>query len=75
MQNFFVTPSQVEGDRVVIDGSDVTHMKNVLRMRCGERLMVSDGNNMRYLCEVAGYEAGESVLQILEEQETDTELP
>ncbi len=75
MQNFFVTPSQVEGDRVVIDGSDVNHMKNALRMRCGERLMVSDGNNMRYLCEVAGYEAGEAVLQILEEQETDTELP
>lgn len=75
MQNFFVTPSQVEGDRVVIDGSDVNHMKNVLRMRCGERLMVSDGNNRRYLCEVAGYEAGEAVLRILEEHETDTELP
>ncbi len=75
MQNFFVTPSQVEGDRIVIGGSDVNHMKNVLRMRCGERLMVSDGNNRRYLCEVTGYEAGEAILQILEEQETDTELP
>lgn len=75
MQNFFVTPSQVEGDRIVIGGSDVNHMKNVLRMRCGERLMVSDGNNRLYLCEVTGYEAGEAILQILEEQETDTELP
>lgn len=75
MQNFFVTPSQVEGDRIVIGGSDVNHMKNVLRMRCGERFMVSDGNNRRYLCEVTGYEAGEAILQILEEQETDTELP
>ena len=75
MQNFFVTPSQVEGDRIVIGGLDVNHMKNVLRMRCGERLMVSDGNNRRYLCEVTGYEVGEALLQILEEQETDTELP
>ena len=75
MQHFFVTPSQVKEEGIYIEGSDVNHMKNVLRMRCGERLMVSDGNNRRYLCEVAGYEAGEAVLRILEEHETDTELP
>ena len=27
MQHFFVTPSQVEGERIYIEGSDVNHMK------------------------------------------------
>lgn len=52
MHSFFVTPSQVEGEKIYIEGFDVNHMKNVLRMHRGERLMVSDGNNCRYLCEL-----------------------
>lgn len=74
MQHFFVTPSQVEGDRIVIEGSDVNHMKNVLRMGFGEKLMVSDGNNLKYLCGVEEYEGGKAFLRILEEMESDTEL-
>lgn len=74
MQNFFVAPSQVEGEKIYIEGSDVNHIKNVLRMRRGEQLMVSDGNNRRYLCQVAGYGEERAVLSILEECPADTEL-
>lgn len=75
MQNFFVTPSQVEGERIYIEGSDVNHMKNVLRMRVKERLMVSDGNNRRYLCEVDSYEEKQRAwLKVIEERPVDTEL-
>ena len=48
MQRFFVTPDQVGEDKIRIQGSDVNHMKNVLRMRPGEEVMVSDGNNRQY---------------------------
>lgn len=83
MHSFFVTPSQVEGDRIYIEGSDVNHMKNVLRMHPGERLMVSDGNNCRYLCEIYAYETqeagegetGQAVLHVLLKEEEDRELP
>lgn len=75
MQNFFVTPSQVKGNRIYIEGSDVNHMKNVLRMHAGERLTVSDGNNRRYLCEITGYEENlRAELGIIEERPADTEL-
>ena len=47
MQHFFVTPSQVKDEKIYVEGSDVKHMKNVLRMRPGEELMVSDGNNLK----------------------------
>ncbi len=75
MQRFFVTPDQVGEDKIRIQGSDVNHMKNVLRMRPGEEVMVSDGNNRQYRCRVEDYPEGEAVLAILEAGFVDTELP
>ena len=75
MQWFFVTPDQVGEDKIRIQGSDVNHMKNVLRMRPGEEVMVSDGNNRQYRCRVEDYPEGEAVLAILEAGLVDTELP
>lgn len=79
MQHFFVPPSQVEETKIEILGSDVNHMKHVLRMKTGEELTVSDGNNRRYLCRVKEYAAGDSegkaILEIVTELTSDTELP
>ena len=49
MHHFFVTPEQVRENSIYIEGSDVNHIKNVLRMKIGEELQVSDGNNKKYL--------------------------
>lgn len=75
MQHFFVTPSQVEGDSIRIEGADVNHMKNVLRMKVGEAVMISDGNNLKYRCRIAGYEEECAILRVEEEMLVDTELP
>lgn len=75
MQHFFVPPSQVEDGEIQIHGSDVNHMKNVLRMRPGEEVMVSDGNNRMYRCRILDYPGESARLEILEEQPADTELP
>lgn len=75
MQHFFVTPDQVKEDKIFIEGSDVNHMKNVLRMRLGEEVTVSDGNNKQYLCEINEYDNEMAVLHIIEEVASDTELP
>lgn len=79
MQHFFVPPSQVEEKEIIITGSDVNHMKNVLRMKPGEEVTVSDGNNCQYICRVAGYGEGtgedaQAFLEIVEKKVTDTEL-
>lgn len=74
MYHFFVTPSQVGERTIYIEGSDVNHMKNVLRLRIGEQVWISDGNNLQYLCRVSSYEEEEAVLEILEKKEADTEL-
>ena len=37
---------------IEICGADVNHIKNVLRMRVGEPLLVSDGEDREYLCRI-----------------------
>lgn len=75
MQHFFVTPEQVADEQIIIHGADVNHMKNVLRIKPGEELIVSDGNNHRYLCGMGRYEAEQAVVTILQKELADTELP
>ena len=73
MHHFFVTPQQISGDKIRIEGGDVNHMKNVLRMKLHEKAEISDGKSRTYLCEVEAYEEDVAVLHILEEMEADTE--
>ena len=75
MQHFFVVPDQVRDGYIEITGSDVNHMKNVLRMKTGEQLEISDGNNKKYLCEIESLEADKVTARILEEREAENELP
>lgn len=75
MQQFFAEPSRIREGQAVLEGADVNHMKNVLRMRQGEEVKISDGEGKVYRCRVGAYEDGRAVLDILEELETDTELP
>lgn len=74
MQQFFVTAGQVRGEQIYIEGSDVNHMKNVLRMHPGESVRISDGDNRRYICQVKEYTEEQAILTIIEEDETNVEL-
>ena len=56
MHHFFVNPEQIENDKIFVEGSDVNHMKNVLRMRPGEQMEINDGNGTSYLCELEDVE-------------------
>ncbi len=75
MHHFFVTPEQVRENSIHIEGSDVNHIKNVLRMKIGEELQISDGYNKKYLCEIESMTSDEVCALIKEEQYADNELP
>ncbi len=74
MHHFFVTPAQVKEGQVHIEGNDVNHIKNVLRMKLGEELQISDGNNKKYVCCIESMNSDEVVARVVEEQAADTEL-
>lgn len=74
MYNFFVDDGAREKDVFRITGADYRHMRNVLRMREGENLLVSAGG-MSHLCCLERYGDGEAEVRILEEDYRNTELP
>ena len=53
MNHFFVSPENISTGMARITGSDVNHIKNVLRMREGEELLLSDGAGCDYHCKIA----------------------
>ena len=75
MYHFFVTPEQVKDNYIQVEGSDVNHIKNVLRMKVGEELEISDGNNKKYLCKIETITSEAVSVTIKEELLSDTELP
>ena len=75
MHRFFVEQSQIGQDSIVITGQDAHHIKNVLRMRQGEEILISDGEKMEYNCTVAELNEEEVVVNILSSGESGIELP
>ena len=77
MQRFFVEPHQIdeEAHQIHITGSDVNHISNVLRMKTGEDLWISDGSKYEYRCTIESFEPDEVLLHIVYSQEPEYELP
>ncbi|MCI8712294.1 MAG: 16S rRNA (uracil(1498)-N(3))-methyltransferase [Ruminococcus sp.] len=73
MNHFFVSPSQVREGTIIIEGGDVNHIRNVLRMKRGEFLEVSDGTGNRYLCELERMEADACFANVMDVWEDDVE--
>lgn len=76
MHHFFVEPSQIQGNHIFIDGPDVNHIRNVLRMNPGEEVNVTDGSGEKvYRCAIASIGEDKVELNIMWAQEKGMELP
>lgn len=73
MYHFFVRPDQIMGDEAVIEGSDVNHIKNVLRMKLGEKVCVNDGEH-EYFCSLVKIETEAVTAKIESINEKTSEL-
>lgn len=59
---FFVLPEQIKDDCIIMNGSDVNHTKNVLRLKVGNELIVSDNRDFEYDAEIL--ELSSSMLKV-----------
>ena len=76
MYHFFVDLPQIQGDVVTITGSDVNHIRNVLRMKAGEELAVGNGVDCReYCCRIEEFSGDCVICRVQSVREADTELP
>lgn len=87
MYRFFIQAEQVtmnpsDGDgtkegtvgTLYIDGEDVNHIRNVLRMHPGEIIDCVDEDRMAYRCRIREYEEDRVICDILEKHAPETEL-
>ena len=61
MHQFFVEDGQIGRAFVTITGTDVNHIRHVLRMKPGEKIRVSNQQGRDYFCEIS--ELGDSFVQ------------
>ncbi len=74
MYNFFVDESKRQGNYYLITDDDYNHIKNVLRMKIGETILVSSEGNS-HLCSLKEFSGESAVAEIVEENYQDTSLP
>lgn len=75
MYQFFVEDDQIGEDTIRVTGSDVNHMKNVLRMKPGEQVRISNQSGRDFLCSVKALCDDEVILYIEKRDIPGTELP
>lgn len=76
MYHFFVEPSQIYDKRVIITGDDVNHIKNVIRLKPGDEISVSNGVDGRdYRCGIEEITDTKVVCTLRFIKEDGVELP
>lgn len=75
MYQFFVEPAQIHDNTVIIEGRDVNHIKNVLRMKPGEEIAVSNGQDGKeYRCGIVSLEEEQIICELRFVKEEGLEL-
>jgi len=74
MHRFFAEPDQIGEKEIVITGADVNHIRNVLRMRVDEEVLIADGQGAEYRCKLTDLGENEVRAQILWKLDGNAEL-
>jgi 16S rRNA (uracil1498-N3)-methyltransferase len=75
MYQFFIGSEQVRDNEILITGTDVNHIGNVLRMKPGDEIRVSSADGKSYFCRITAITRDAVTAQIDRMDEQGTELP
>ena len=81
MYHFFVEESRINENRIYVDGADYNHIKNVIRLKNGDEVMISVRNMQmsdavrNFMCGLSEYTDKAVVFDIIDRDVPDTELP
>jgi len=74
MNRFYIEQNQVSEDVITITGSDVNHIKNVLRMKIGESILICDCCGKDYHCTIQNMDSQVVEAKVHSVSDTKTEL-
>ena len=75
MSNFFIDSGNIDGEAAYITGSDVNHIKNVLRMKEDDEIRLSTGNGLLYTAKISEFLPDRIVCKIVDCEGGKSELP
>lgn len=75
MHRFFVDKKNINNDQVIINGDDVKHIKNVLRLTIDDEITVCDGENWDYLLKIENIENNEVIGTVINKEKSKGEPP
>ena len=75
MQRYFISEEKLVIDQVTIDNGDYHHIKNVMRMKTGDRVYICVANKKTYIAAITTFTDEEVILKIVEEVKDIVEMP
>ena len=76
MYHFFVEQNQINDTSVIITGDDVNHIKNVIRLKTGDEISVSNGTDGKdYRCGIEQITESQVICKLRFIKEDGVELP
>ena len=70
MSKFFVEDKQIDNDIIKVQGQDVNHIKNVLRQKVGDEIIICNSQKQKnYLCDITKIEKETIQCKIIRELE------
>ena len=75
MHRFFANKSNFSNNLVVLEGSDVSHIRTVLRLTVGDEIEVLDGEGSLYLVRLSEFKNKLIKCEILSSEKIDAEPP
>lgn len=74
MQKFFVEENQIENNKIYIEGTDVNHISNVLRLDKKEKIQICNKNTLEnYIVEIEEIQKEKIITNIIEKLQTTVE--
>lgn len=74
MHHCFVEKENILEDKIILRGLEVKHIKDVLRMKKGEKILISDNEAYDYICQIEEISKEEIVCDILDKNLSNSEL-
>ena len=74
MHRFYVNKEQIQLSKITVTGSDVNHIKNVLRMKPGDEIIICDGQGNGCYCIINSVCDHEVIADVNYTKDSDSEL-
>lgn len=73
MHRFIVSPDNIQNNKITMEGEDLKHLRQVLRLKPGDTIHVFDGSGIEYEANILSLEKYRAIAEIKAAFQTETE--